>query len=65
MRTHAHLSWNSIPGFAYALESATDLATWTPRSRFTALVEATSLDIPAAPAATAEFWRVVFDPFHP
>ena len=64
-RTHAHLSWNSIPGFAYALESSTDLATWTPRSRLTALVEATSLDIPAAPAATAEFWRVVFDPFHP
>lgn len=52
-------------GFAYTLESSTDLANWTQRARFTVTAETASLDFPATPAATNEFWRVALDPFHP
>ena len=64
-RTHAHLAWNSIPGFAYTLETSTDLTNWTRCARLTATAETTALDFPVAPGAALEFWRVAFNPFHP
>ena len=63
--THAHLAWNSIPGFGYAVESSTDLTIWTSRARFTATAESSALDLPTHQDVEAEFWRVLFTPFHP
>jgi uncharacterized membrane protein len=63
--THAHLAWNTIPGFGYAVESSTDLTIWTSRARFTATADSSALDLPAHPGVDAEFWRVLFTPFHP